>query len=156
MNGQVIAAKPAKRRMVDVLAEVRKPKVALMLALGFSSGLPFMLIGNTLGFWLAEDGIKLAVIGFLSWITLTYSVKFLWGAVVDRAPAPLLGFLGRRRGWMAVTQIGVGAGLVAMSFADPRTHLGLLTAAGIVTGIAAAAQDTVIDAWRIEFGGRRR
>jgi len=150
MGGQTIAAKSGRRRMVDVLAEIRRPKVALMLALGFSSGLPFMLIGNTLGFWLAEDGIKLAVIGFLSWITLTYSVKFLWGAVVDRTPAPLLAVLGRRRGWMAITQIGVGAGLVAMSLADPRAHLGLLTAAGIFTGVAAAAQDTVIDAWRIE------
>jgi len=121
-----------------------------MLALGFSSGLPFMLIGNTLGFWLAEDGVKLALIGFLSWITLTYSVKFLWGAVVDRLKAPLLGFLGRRRGWMALTQIGVGIGLLCMASVDPRTHLFWLTAFGIVTGIAAAAQDTVIDAWRIE------
>lgn len=65
-----------------------------MLVLGFSSGLPFMLIGNTLGFWLAEDGIKLAVIGFASWIGLTYTVKFLWGAVVDRLRPPLLGRLG--------------------------------------------------------------
>ena len=101
MNGEVIAAKPAKRRMVDVLAEIRKPKVALMLALGFSSGLPFMLIGNTLGFWLAEDGIKLAVIGFLSWITLTYSVKFLWGAVVDRTQPLCWAFsAGAGAGWL--------------------------------------------------------
>ena len=136
--------------MGEVLAALGRPKVALMLLLGFSSGLPFMLIGNTLGFWLADDKIQLAAIGFLSWIGLTYSVKFLWGAVVDRIPAPLIGFLGRRRGWMILTQIGVGAGLIAMSRADPRTQLGLLTAFGLVTGIAAAAQDTVIDAWRIE------
>ena len=70
-----------------------------MLMLGFSSGLPFMLIGNTLGFWLAEDGVKLAVIGFLSWIGLTYSVKFLWGAMVDRVNA--------RRCWVS---LGAGAG----------------------------------------------
>jgi PAT family beta-lactamase induction signal transducer AmpG len=109
-----------------------------------------MLIGNTLGFWLAEDGVKLALIGFLSWITLTYSVKFLWGAVVDRFKAPLVGFLGRRRGWMVVTQVCVGAGLIGMALNDPKAHLGLLTAFGIFTGVAAAAQDTVIDAWRIE------
>jgi PAT family beta-lactamase induction signal transducer AmpG len=121
-----------------------------MLALGFSSGLPFMLIGNTLGFWLAEAGIKLAVIGFLSWITLTYSVKFLWGAVVDRLPPPLPGRLGPRRGWMIVTQLCVGLGLVGMALSDPRTHLAALVGFGLMTGVGAAAQDTVVDAWRIE------
>jgi PAT family beta-lactamase induction signal transducer AmpG len=121
-----------------------------MLVLGFSSGLPFMLIGNTLGFWLAEAGIKLAVIGFLSWITLTYSVKFLWGAVVDRLPPPLPGRLGLRRGWMIVTQLCVGLGLIGMAFSDPRTHLGALVGFGLMTGVGAAAQDTVVDAWRIE------
>ncbi len=121
-----------------------------MMALGFSSGLPFMLIGNTLSFWLAEDKVQLAVIGFLSWITLTYSVKFLWGAVVDRLPAPLVGRLGRRRGWMVLTQIAVGAGLVGMACTDPRTQLGALVGFGLLVGVGAAAQDTVIDAWRIE------
>ena len=121
-----------------------------MLVLGFSSGLPFMLIGNTLGFWLAEDGIKLAVIGFASWIGLTYTVKFLWGAVVDRVRPPLLGRLGRRRGWMVATQLGVGVGLIGMSLVDPRPHIGALIAFGLVAGVSAAAQDTVIDAWRIE------
>lgn len=144
------AARPPGRRAIDVARALSRPKVGLMLALGFSSGLPFMLIGNTLGLWLAEDGIKLAVIGFLSWITLTYSVKFLWGAVVDRLDAPLLRRLGRRRGWMVVTQLGVGAGLIGMASADPRTQLGALVGFGLLTGVAAAAQDTVIDAWRIE------
>jgi PAT family beta-lactamase induction signal transducer AmpG len=143
-------APPARRRARDVLAALTRPKVALMLALGFSSGLPFMLIGNTLAFWLAEDGVDLKVIGFLSWIGLTYSVKFLWGAVVDRTRTPVLGFLGRRRGWMVATQIGVGAGLIGMACSDPRAHLGALVAFGLLAGVSAAAQDTVIDAWRIE------
>ncbi len=143
-------APPARRRAADVLKSLSQPKVGLMLALGFSSGLPFMLIGNTLTFWLAEDGVKLAVIGFLSWITLTYSVKFLWGAVVDRLPAPLIGRLGRRRGWMIITQVGVGTGLIGMACTDPRTQLGLLVGFGLLTGVSAAAQDTVVDAWRIE------
>ena len=121
-----------------------------MLALGFSSGLPFMLIGNTLTLWLAEDGVKLAMIGFASWIGLTYSVKFLWGAVVDRLPAPLIGALGRRRGWMILTQLVVAAGLVGMAASDPRHDLPRLIAFGLLAGIGAAAQDTVIDAWRIE------
>jgi len=143
-------ARPARRSARDVFFALSRPKVGLMLVLGFSSGLPFMLIGNTLTFWLAEDGVKLAVIGFLSWIGLTYSVKFLWGAVVDRMRTPLIGFLGRRRGWMVATQIGVGTGLVGMACSDPRAHLGALVAFGLVTGVSAAAQDTVIDAWRIE------
>jgi PAT family beta-lactamase induction signal transducer AmpG len=132
------------------VAALSQPKVALMLVLGFSSGLPFMLIGNTFTLWLAEEKVKLAVIGFLSWIGLTYSVKFLWGAVVDRLQTPLLGFLGRRRGWMIATQVGVGAGLIGMACSDPRSQLAALVAFGLVTGVCAAAQDTVIDAWRIE------
>jgi PAT family beta-lactamase induction signal transducer AmpG len=139
-----------KRRFKETLAALSRPKVALMLALGFSSGLPFMLVGNTLGFWLAQNHIRLATISFLSWISLTYAWKFVYGAVVDRLRAPLTGFLGRRRGWMILSQIGVGGGLVGMSLADPRSHLGWLAVAGIVTGVCAATQDTVIDAWRIE------
>ncbi|HEY7851809.1 MAG TPA: MFS transporter [Caulobacteraceae bacterium] len=146
----VQAVKAPKRSLGETLAALSRPKVALMLALGFSSGLPFMLINNTLGYWLAEDHVRLALIGFLSWIGLTYAVKFVYGAVVDRLRAPITGALGRRRGWMALTQVGVGAGLIAMALADPRAHLGLLALAGIFTGVCAASQDTVIDAWRIE------
>jgi PAT family beta-lactamase induction signal transducer AmpG len=125
--------------------------VAIMLALGFSSGLPFMLIGNTLGFWLAEDGIKLAAIGFLSWAGLPYLVKFVWGAMVDRLNVPGLGALGRRRGWMVLSQLGVAAGLVGMAAMDPKTQLPALAGFALLAGIAAATQDTVIDAWRIEI-----
>lgn len=143
--------RPRTRRAArEVLAAAAQPKVALMLALGFASGLPFMLIGNTMTLWLAEAGIKLAVIGFLSWIGLTYSVKFLWGAVVDRLPPPLVARLGRRRGWMILTQIGVAAGLIGMAASNPAAHLSALIGFGLLTGVSAAAQDTVIDAWRIE------
>ncbi|HEY2050679.1 MAG TPA: MFS transporter [Caulobacteraceae bacterium] len=140
-----------KRRATEVLAALSRPKVGVMLALGFSSGLPFMLIGNTLGLWLAEDHIKLALIGFVSWIQLTYSVKFIWGAVVDRLPAPLAGALGRRRGWMLITQIVVAAGLLGMAAADPRSQLPVMIGFGLLAGVGAASQDTVIDAWRIEI-----
>jgi PAT family beta-lactamase induction signal transducer AmpG len=141
---------PAKRGLREILTELRRPKVALMLALGISSGLPFMLIGNTLGFWLADDGVKLAAIGFLSWAGLSYSFKFIWGAVVDRLPAPVVGWLGRRRGWMIASQLVVGAALIGMAAVDPKTHLGWFAVLTVIAGIAAASQDTVIDAWRIE------
>src|SRR5262247_3201511 len=88
----------------DVLHSLRQPKVAVMLMLGFSSGLPFFLSGNTLGYWLRDVGTTLQTIGFLSWVGLTYSLKFLWAPFVDRLDAPVIGRLGRRRSWMLLTQ----------------------------------------------------
>ena len=88
-----------------MIASLRQPKVAVMLMLGFSSGLPFFLSGNTLGYWLRDAGTTLAAIGFLSWVGLAYSLKFLWAPIIDRVDAPLVGRLGRRRGWMLLSQI---------------------------------------------------
>jgi len=144
------AHRPASRGGLRVLRALGQRKVAVMLLLGFGSGLPFMLIGNTLGFWLAEDGIRLATIGFLSWVGVAYLWKFVWGAMVDRLQAPWLNRLGRRRGWMLISQIGVAAGLIGMSLSDPKQHLATLAVFAVLTGVAAAVQDTVIDAWRIE------
>src|SRR5918995_3983860 len=104
-----------RRRKREVLGSLRQPKVAVMLALGFSSGLPFLLSGNTLGYWLREEGTTLKAIGFLSWVGLAYSLKFLWAPVIDRVDAPLFGRLGRRRGWMLLGQLLVAAGLIGMS-----------------------------------------
>jgi PAT family beta-lactamase induction signal transducer AmpG len=140
----------SKRTALDVLRALGRPKVAIMLALGFSSGLPFMLIGNTLGFWLSENHVKLSAIGYLSWAGLAYLWKFIWGAIVDHTAAPVLSKLGRRRGWMIVTQVGVAVGLIGMASAGP-SHLPWLGLFAVVAGISAAMQDTVIDAWRIEI-----
>ncbi len=136
--------------MWDVLKALGRPRVGLMLVMGISSGLPFMLIGNTLGFWLADDGIALAAIGALSWVGLTYSIKFVWGAMVDRIPLPLLGALGRRRSWMLVSQVVAGAGLIGMGLVNPKTQLAWMVACAIVAAVGAATQDTAMDAWRIE------
>lgn len=137
--------------MMEVLRALGKPRVGVMLALGFSSGLPFMLIGNTLGFWLSENDIKLKAIGYLSWAGLAYLWKFIWGAIVDHLPAPFMAaILGRRRGWMIVTQVGIGVGLIGMAAAGPH-NLPALGGFAVLTGIMAAMQDTVIDAWRIEI-----
>ncbi len=143
-------ASPRRRRMLEVFAALGRPRVGLMLVLGLASGLPFMLIGNTLGFWLADDNIKLATIGALSWVGLTYVVKFVWGAMVDRIPLPLIGRLGRRRSWMLLSQIVAGVGLVGMGLTDPKTQLGWLVACAIFAAVGAATQDTAMDAWRIE------
>ncbi len=126
------------------------PKVLVMLALGFSSGLPFNLIGNTLGYWLRDEHTALAAIGVVSWVGITYSLKFLWAPFLDRIRMPLLGRLGRRRGWMLAAQILVGAGLGTMAVLGTGHGLGVLGVVALVVAFAAATQDTAIDAWRIE------
>lgn len=143
--------RPRRRRAWDVIAALGRPRVALMLVMGVSSGLPFMLIGNTLGFWLADDGVKLAAIGLVAWVGLTYGFKVIWGALVDRVPLPALSRLGRRRSWMLLAQVVCGAGLIGMGLIDPRVHLDWLVVMAIVAAVGAATQDTAMDAWRIEI-----
>jgi PAT family beta-lactamase induction signal transducer AmpG len=133
-----------------VLRSLSQPKVAVMLVLGFGSGLPFMLIGNTLGLWLATFGVKLSAIGFLSWAGVAFSLQFVWAIAVDRWRLPLLSRLGRRRGWILLCQIAVGAGLIGMAASDPKSGLGALAGFAVFTALAAATQDTAINAWRIE------
>ncbi|MEJ0058281.1 MAG: hypothetical protein WDM79_01220 [Terricaulis sp.] len=128
----------------------------LTLALGFGSGLPFLLTGATFGLWLREHDISLAAIGFLSWVGLAYSFKFLWAPLIDKIDAPLLGFLGRRRSWMALSQIITGGALVAMAIVGPDGGLMLLGGAALAVAFASATQDIVVDAWRIEIRRRYR
>ncbi|MGQ3046915.1 MAG: AmpG family muropeptide MFS transporter [Niveispirillum sp.] len=135
----------------QVLRSLGQRKVLVMLLLGFSSGLPFLLTGNTLGFWLREGGADLATIGFLSWIGLAYSLKMLWAPLVDRLDAPILGRLGRRRGWMVLSQLLIGAGLFGMAAVGPDgANLWKLGAFALLAAFASATQDIVVDAWRIE------
>jgi PAT family beta-lactamase induction signal transducer AmpG len=121
-----------------------------MLMLGFSSGLPFLLSGNTLGYWLRDEGTTLGAIGFLSWVGLAYSLKFLWAPVIDRVDAPVVGRLGRRRGWMIVSQLSVAIGLVGLSVIGLSLGLATLGAFALLVAFASSTQDIVVDAWRIE------
>jgi MFS transporter, PAT family, beta-lactamase induction signal transducer AmpG len=135
----------------DVLAALRQPRVLVTLLMGFSSGLPFMLTGNTLGYWLREDGVELAAIGFLSWVGIAYSMKFLWAPIVDKVDVPVLGpLLGRRRGWLLLAQLTIGAGLFAMAAVGPEGGLATFAIFALVVAFASATQDIVADAWRIE------
>jgi len=134
----------------DVLKSLRQPKVAVMLMLGFSSGLPFFLSGNTLGYWLRDVGTTLQAIGFLSWVGLAYSLKFLWAPVIDRVDAPLFGRLGRRRGWMLLTQLLVAAGLVGLAVRGPGHGMLVVGEFALLVAFASSTQDIVVDAWRIE------
>jgi MFS transporter, PAT family, beta-lactamase induction signal transducer AmpG len=148
--GAAHAAVAPKRRLRDVVGALGQPKVGVMLTLGFSSGMPFFLVGNTLGYWLRDQGTALSAIGFLSWVGLAYSLKFLWAPVVDRVDAPVFGWLGRRRGWMAASQVCIGAGLVAMSAVGLKTGLATLGLLALAVAFFSATQDIVVDAWRIE------
>lgn len=144
-------AKPKKPGMGDVFRSLGKPKVAVMLALGFSSGLPFLLTAGTFGYWLRDEGTTLKAIGFLSWVGFAYSFKFLWAPLIDKLDAPILGkMLGRRRGWMLLAQMIVAFGLVAMALITPAGGLLPMGAAALVVAFASATQDIVVDAWRIE------
>ena len=134
----------------SVLTSLRQPKVAVMLMLGFSSGLPFLLSGNTLGYWLRDQGTTLGAIGFLSWVGLAYSLKFLWAPVIDRVDAPVFGRFGRRRGWMIVSQLLVAAGLLGLSAIGMSLGLATLGALALVVAFSSSTQDIVVDAWRIE------
>src|SRR5689334_11647392 len=127
-----------------------QPKTLQMLVLGFSSGIPFFLVGNTLSYWLREQGITLTAIGLASGVGLAYSLKFLWAPLIDRVDAPIFAFLGRRRSWIFLAQIFIAAGLLAMgAFGLGRGPLALVALA-LVVAFASATQDIVIDAWRIE------
>src|SRR5437764_7267592 len=144
------APAPRKRRALDVLRALRRPKVLVMLALGFSSGLPFLLTANTFGYWLRDEGTSLTAIGFISWVGFMYAFKVYWSPLVDRIDVPLLGRLGRRRGWMLLTQLLVALGLIGMAAVGTDGGLAAIGAFALLTAFASATQDIAIDAWRIE------
>jgi MFS transporter, PAT family, beta-lactamase induction signal transducer AmpG len=140
-----MSARPKFREIVT------DPVLALMLALGFSSGLPFLLILGTQAARLADAKVPIQEIGLISWVGLCYSLKFLWSPVIDEVDVPYLaGLLGRRRAWLLVAQIGIACGLVALAFADPAHSFKGLILCAVFTAFAAATQDIVIDGWRID------
>jgi PAT family beta-lactamase induction signal transducer AmpG len=121
-----------------------------MSFLGFSAGLPFLLVFSTLSAWLREDGISKSAIGFFAWVGITYSVKVFWAPIVDRLPVPFFtATLGQRRGWMLSAQIGIASGLVAMSFVGTSDLL-VLSLCAVLVAFSSATQDIAIDAYRIE------
>src|SRR5579872_2620178 len=138
-------------RDVQGWREYFRPRTVTMLLFGFASGLPFLLTGNTLSYWLRDSGVSLTAIGFLSWVGLAYSLKPLWAPVIDRVDAPIFGFLGRRRGWILLAQTIVCLGLLGMSWVGPSGGLAALGACALTVAFASSTQDIVIDAWRIEI-----
>lgn len=135
-------------------AAYMRPQVLGMSFLGFSAGLPFLLVFSTLSAWLRDSGITLSVIGFFSWVGLTYSIKVIWAPVVDRLPLPFLTrLLGKRRSWMLLAQVGISAGLMALAELNPLTQIELIAVTAVWIAFCSATQDIVIDAYRIEAIG---
>ncbi|MER2266935.1 AmpG family muropeptide MFS transporter [Methylobacterium oxalidis] len=125
-------------------------RIAPALGLGFTSGIPFLLVYATQSAWLSDIGISIATIGLLSELTLAYKFKFLWAPFLDRYDPPVLGrLLGRRRAWIIVAQLGVMAALAGIAFGDPAHQLAWTIVFSLALGFAGATLDLVIDGWRI-------
>ena len=133
------------------------PRVIGMVFLGFSAGLPLLLVGGTFTAWMRDLGVELAAIGFMSWVGIAHSIKVLWAPIVDRMSLPILGrLLGRRRSWMLFAQVSIGIGLVGIAFSDPTETLWLVAVWAILTAFGSATQDIAIDAYRVEAVSRDR
>jgi len=123
----ISSARRTKHRILAFLADLRiysQPRVARMAALGFSAGLPFLLVFGTLSFWLSEAGVDRTTIGFLSLVGLAYAFKWVWAPLVDQLPIPLLTrAMGRRRSWLIASQLVIAVALVGMAVSDPALSL---------------------------------
>ncbi|GAA0784888.1 MULTISPECIES: AmpG family muropeptide MFS transporter [Pseudomonadati] len=138
-------------RFRDLAAVYYHKRVLILLLLGFSAGLPLMLVFSTLSFWLREAGVDRAAIGYFSWIALTYAFKWAWSPLVDRMSLPIFtAFFGRRRGWMIFAQLCLIGAIIGMSTSDPLEDLERLALCALLLAFASATQDIVIDAFRIE------
>lgn len=128
-----------------------KPQTLRMFFLGFSSGLPLLLVLGTLSFWLREAGVELSTIGMVTWVGLAYGFKWVWAPLVDRLRLPFLTVrLGRRRSWLIFSQCVVIINLLAMGFTDPKENLSWMIIFTSITAFASATQDIALDAYRIE------
>ncbi|MEN9538053.1 MAG: hypothetical protein RLZZ126_288 [Pseudomonadota bacterium] len=134
-----------------------EPASLRMLFLGFSAGLPLLLVFGTLSFWLREASVDVATIGQLSWVGLAYAFKWTWAPLVDRLPIPLLTpWLGRRRSWLLLAQGLVVTGLLGMASIDPKLNLQAMVWAALLVAVGSATQDIALDAFRIESADTER
>jgi len=135
----------------EALVIYTRPRVVGMLFLGFSAGLPLLLVFSTLTAWLREYGFSKTAIGFFAWVGITYSIKFLWSPVVDRLPLPILTrLMGKRRSWLLAAQVVIVLALAMMATLGPQANLTLFALLAVLVAFGSATQDIAIDAYRIE------
>ena len=140
-----------RRSWADTLRVYKEPATLRMLFLGFSAGLPLLLVLGTLSFRLREAGIDRTTIGYLSWVGLAYGFKWIWAPLVDRLPLPgLTRLLGRRRSWLLFAQTLIMAGLLGMALTDPKFTLDTMVWFALMVAFGSATQDIALDAFRIE------
>ncbi|MCY4645007.1 MAG: MFS transporter [Bacteriovoracales bacterium] len=139
---------PQGTSFLDLLKSLKSKRMLMVLLLGFSSGLPIMLLYSALKIWMRREGIDLGTIGRFSWITIPYTFNFLWSFLLDRF-VPFR--LGRRRSWLIITQIGLVLSLLAMSFQDPTISTTSLVFVGIILCFFSATQDIAVDSYRREI-----
>jgi MFS transporter, PAT family, beta-lactamase induction signal transducer AmpG len=142
---------PARPSFADMLAVYLKPRVLIVLFLGFSAGLPLALSGSTLLIWMREAGVDLGTIGLFALVGTPYTIKFLWAPIVDALDVPVLSaLLGRRRGWLIFSQLLLIAAIAFLAFCNPAASPWLVALGALLVATASATQDIVIDAFRIE------
>ena len=141
----------------ETLSAFKHPRVITMLFLGFSAGLPLLLIFSSLSLWLREAGVERSTVTFFSWAALGYSFKFVWAPLIDQLPLPwMTRVLGKRRAWMLVAQLSIITAIGLMASINPQASsnsLTLMALAAVLLGFSSATQDIVIDAYRIESAG---
>src|SRR5499426_1951163 len=141
----------ARPSFADALAVYLRPRVLIVMFLGFSAGLPLALSGSTLLVWMREVGVDLGTIGLFALVGTPYTIKFAWAPVVDALDVPVLStLLGRRRGWLVLSQLLLIAAIVLLAVCDPTRSPWLIALAALLVAAASATQDIVIDAFRIE------
>ncbi|WP_395852866.1 AmpG family muropeptide MFS transporter [Cystobacter fuscus] len=131
----------------SLLQILSSPRAWLLVALGFASGLPLLLVGGTLSAWMTNEGINLKTIGVFTLVATPYTFKFLWAPFMDRYALP---FLGRRRGWMLLTQLGLMGAIAAMGLVNPKDSPVAMASLALLVAFLSSSQDVVSDAWRTD------
>src|SRR5262249_5542873 len=135
----------------DTLTVYLRPRVLIVLFLGFSAGLPLALSGSTLLYWMREAGVDLQKIGLFALAGTPYTIKFLWAPFIDALDVPVLSpLLGRRRGWLLLSQLLLIVAIVFLGLCDPATAPLLVAIGALLVATASATQDILIDAFRVE------
>src|SRR5580693_6503454 len=137
--------------LADTLAVYRKRRVLIVMFLGFSSGLPLALSGSTLAVWMTEVGVNLKTIGLFALVGTPYTIKFLWAPLIDALNVPLLSrWLGRRRGWLLLSQFLLIAAIIFVGVSDPAVSPLIVALGVLLVATTSATQDIVVDAFRVE------
>ena len=142
--------------MIKDLAIFTKKEVMIMGGLGFSAGLPIMLVFSTLSVWLVKAGVERSTVTLFSWAGFAYSFKFLWSPIVDKFQIPLLHKIGHRKSWLLITQILIFFSIILTSYSDPQNNLKFMAFAIVLIAFFSATQDIVIDAIRIESAPEKK